>query len=849
MTNPTTTSSPGIDSLAQALGFEPDDHVTVATHKVQRARTISAAELDFEYSAGLLDQQDTWIGAQPVKPALGDKRAKYGDVACVRVLYADFDRKDSTDEAQIDRAISQLSLILGVGPISVVDSGGGLHPRWKLEAPIAPEDAKGALKRWGITVQRVAQEYGFKADSVFDLPRVLRLPGTVNEKYDPPRPVSITERPFATVSTAAVWSKLDHASAKKSPLAELEHPNPAIDDEEFREAVSAVEPVAKPQLKQTLSERAVNSEVQRDLDRLERLSVNGWDGEPWHNTTRDVAYRLAKIARSPETTLDEEYLRGQFFRAAPQDDEGFDEDLLEKYWESGLERAAEDFAEGNAYELAGSGDDLFADDMDEMLAGIQAATEESLDAMSFESSVSSGDGEPQVSLEDLYAGLERPLVPGFGGRDALRGFPVPTDTSSRIAMRVQGLGDRISDLHAAEHDEYMHPHCRECFPDRWRVQLHRWVVLSPSKDPSEIRPPIGQLAPDEGYMWLGETDEMGEVDQLIDGYLPANSVGILNGRGSAGKTFVAVDMALAISDPNRMQWRTPLSVNGEETLGAVTDHGPVLFLAGESAPGVRDRMYAAIDHSGSDRAAMRREGRFMLRGEIPNLFTGGAAYDSLLKVVADIKPRLIIIDTLQKASAGAEANSASDMAIVHGRLAELKSATDGGSVMVIAHTDKSDTTTRGSSAIEDDADFVLHVEGRDKVRRMSVEKMRDGAPGPDYEFVVMSHAGSAVAVPVEEGVRDEGKALEDMKRVAYALDRAHGATSEDTMIKISEIKEHLDNMHPTLRSRAMAELKSRGYVSYGGGQTNTRTYRLTPAGRGWLQGQEMSVLVQGGRKI
>lgn len=246
---------------------------------------------------------------------------------------------------------------------------------------------------------------------------------------------------------------------------------------------------------------------------------------------------------------------------------------------------------------------------------------------------------------------------------------------------------------------------------------------------------------------------------------------------------------------------------------------------------------------------MRREGHFMMRREIPNLFTGGAAYDSLLKVVADIKPRLIIIDTLQKASAGAEANSASDMAIVHGRLAELKSATDGGSVMVIAHTDKTDTTTRGSSAIEDDADFVLHVEGRDKVRRMSVEKMRDGAPGPDYEFVVMSHAGSAVAVPVEEGVRDEGKALEDMKRVAYALDRAHGATSEDTMIKIGEIKEHLDNMHPTSRSRAMAELKSMGYVSYGGGQTNTRTYRLTPAGRGWLQGQEMSVLMQGGRKI
>jgi len=41
------------------------------------------------------------------------------------------------------------------------------------------------LKRWGRLVQAVAEKHGAKADSVFDLPRVLRVPDTVNHKGDP----------------------------------------------------------------------------------------------------------------------------------------------------------------------------------------------------------------------------------------------------------------------------------------------------------------------------------------------------------------------------------------------------------------------------------------------------------------------------------------------------------------------------------------------------------------------------------------------------------------------------------------------------------------------------------------
>ena len=80
--------------LSQLLGFEPGDFVTVATNKVQRATTMAVEDLDADYAMGLLDQKDTWIGAQPVKPGTPNKRTKASDVACVRVLYADFDLKD-----------------------------------------------------------------------------------------------------------------------------------------------------------------------------------------------------------------------------------------------------------------------------------------------------------------------------------------------------------------------------------------------------------------------------------------------------------------------------------------------------------------------------------------------------------------------------------------------------------------------------------------------------------------------------------------------------------------------------------------------------------------------------------
>lgn len=835
MTNDTTTSSGFVAPLSQLLGFEPGDYVSIATQGVRVARTVSVDDLDFEYAAGLLSQEDTWIGAQPVKPSTPDRRASASDVACVRVLYADFDRKDSTDDDQINRAISELSATLGVEPISVVDSGGGLHPRWKLEAPIEPGDAKGVLNRWKLTVLRVSQECGFKADSVFDLPRVLRLPGTVNEKYDHRPEVTIAARSRAVVPISAAWSRLDMARSGKSPLATEK---PSVDADVAAEALQ-VPPIERPQLKQTLSERYVNAEVGKDIERLRALSRDGWEGEPWHNTTRDVAFRLAKIAVSPETKYSAAELWDMFLEAAPQDDEGFDEERVEQYWESGIERATEEMGLGNSYEMIGSGDDLFAEEMDGLLDGARVSRESRLDLDDWEGfeSVVADEPEEVAPAAERYASLETPLIPGFGGVAALRMIDLSTVRDTML-QRIDATAEDVSDLHY-EHEEYLHPHCPKCFPDTWRGQLARWFLRG-GVDPLSIRPPAGGLAPGEGFYDISELLEKDGPRMMIEGYLPDRSVGIMRGQGSAGKTFMAISMAMAVIRWGLKSWQDPLSAE-EGDWGAVNVHGGVLFLAGESYLGIRDRFMALASREGVSPDDL--VGRLTIQPRVPDFFNGDAHLDALLEFLRKREDiRLVVIDTLQKAAVGADQNSASDMAKVNMNFARVRDAMGGGSVMVIAHTGKDDDRARGSSAIEDDADFVLHVKNSgDGLRKLSVEKMRDGEMGPEFDFVLSPEGASAVVAP--GGQVQAGSGLESQKVVAKAMYEIHASASWDGNMTVNDIMTQTDDdMSKKTVRRALTALKAENRVVLV--SDSPQRYRMTPQGRAWTEAQGLGVFMR-----
>jgi hypothetical protein len=83
-----------------------------------------------------------------------------------------------------------VAIAMGVGatPSVVVRSGHGMHAYWLFKRPwlFADESerdfAADVAKGWSNTLKMVARDHGRTLDSVFDLARVLRIPGTINTK-------------------------------------------------------------------------------------------------------------------------------------------------------------------------------------------------------------------------------------------------------------------------------------------------------------------------------------------------------------------------------------------------------------------------------------------------------------------------------------------------------------------------------------------------------------------------------------------------------------------------------------------------------------------------------------------
>lgn len=88
---------------------------------------------------------------------------------------------------------------MGLDPSIVVHSGHGLQAYWPLEKPILFErrdpdcpnrrQAAALSYAWNQTLIYCAKRRGLRVDSVYDLARVMRLPGTHNRKAEPVKPV------------------------------------------------------------------------------------------------------------------------------------------------------------------------------------------------------------------------------------------------------------------------------------------------------------------------------------------------------------------------------------------------------------------------------------------------------------------------------------------------------------------------------------------------------------------------------------------------------------------------------------------------------------------------------------
>ncbi|GMV27145.1 MAG: hypothetical protein AMXMBFR58_31760 [Phycisphaerae bacterium] len=163
----------GLAGLVAAL-FEPDDLVELrAVPEPVKRRWLLASQLPSFHSPGW-KARNVHFGPNP-------RRRKGGttaDVALARCLFVDIENV-TADEAMARIAASALP-----EPSAIVSSGGGVHVYWRLAEPMDDLDIWTARQKALIGV--------LNSDPVVhDPPRVMRFPGTLNHKYDPPRPCEI----------------------------------------------------------------------------------------------------------------------------------------------------------------------------------------------------------------------------------------------------------------------------------------------------------------------------------------------------------------------------------------------------------------------------------------------------------------------------------------------------------------------------------------------------------------------------------------------------------------------------------------------------------------------------------
>jgi predicted ATP-dependent serine protease len=245
-----------------------------------------------------------------------------------------------------------------------------------------------------------------------------------------------------------------------------------------------------------------------------------------------------------------------------------------------------------------------------------------------------------------------------------------------------------------------------------------------------------------GVLTRTQLANLPSVDPLIEDTLDRRSMAVLAGYWGTGKSFVALDWACCVATGRPWQGR------GVDWNGAQFNR--VLYIVGEGAYGVHERIRAWEIHNGADVTTL-----YVLPRPI-NLLNQHEV-TQLAQLVANESIDLVIIDTLSRCMPGADENSAKDMSMAVKHLDWIKTVReqvagpdgdDGGGtcVLVVHHTGKDRTTVRGSSVLEASADTVYTIEGDGVLVRLQRTKRKDGPRDDEHTLSIRWVEGTDSAV-------------------------------------------------------------------------------------------------------
>lgn len=209
-----------------------------------------------------------------------------------------------------------------------------------------------------------------------------------------------------------------------------------------------------------------------------------------------------------------------------------------------------------------------------------------------------------------------------------------------------------------------------------------------------------------------------KAEWFIKGVMPKADIGMIFGESGSGKSFLALDMAMAIAEGK--PWRN-LKVT----------QGSIAYVAAEGASGFRKRLNAYAHKHNVDLGFVP----LYVIDRCPD-FLGNSIDDELIieNVNSHGGIKIIIIDTLARVSAGANENSSDDMGRIISRCGYIAHMT-GAMVVLIHHSGKDATKgARGWSGLKAAMDFEIEVTRKDELRTARLTKQKDGEDGQAFAF-------------------------------------------------------------------------------------------------------------------
>lgn len=216
-------------------------------------------------------------------------------------------------------------------------------------------------------------------------------------------------------------------------------------------------------------------------------------------------------------------------------------------------------------------------------------------------------------------------------------------------------------------------------------------------------------------------------EYTIENIIQENSVAILVGQPGTYKSFIALD------------WAHHIAAGLPTWNGLKIKNGKVIYYAAEGAGGIGKRAKAWMQEH-----QVTEVQNFWLTGESINI-TKDKGTQAIVDEVIQYQPVLVIIDTLSRASLGANENNNSQMAQVMdnaGRIARASGAT----VLLIHHTRKDGTSFRGAQAILGAIDTMMYTIIEDGKLILHCDRQKDDEEFDDMKFDMKPLADSLVPI-------------------------------------------------------------------------------------------------------